>query len=193
MKKKLQKIVVCVLMGFSWYLQVHANENSHSEFIITPTKKKKRSSDELKEEIGCKIQELLEQSTALTLQMGRMQCLVASTASTSSLLHDALGQILQGVSNVQKKCFNAVKKLIDSQKPFKKASKSTLEKTVTALVSVQNGYESATDLLKKLNNTIKKNSDPTSLDKAAESLKKQQKRLQANEISFNQDECLKNI
>ena len=137
------------------------------EFIIKKddqTKINKMSSNTLKEHIGTVAKKSLDGAIELGQQLGVLHVACSSMSDSgkhlekdlskklqlSCELHRHAGQLQQHVARVQKKLSAALEKLIDDQKPFKKAGKIDLRATYVLLEDVQKELNVYRDQVVKL-------------------------------------------
>jgi hypothetical protein len=177
-----------------------------SEFVLSaPTAdSKKRSRNELKEEIGQKIKQASQAATQMLQQLGKLQQdwgkqSVAALKSPSSLqqrlqesgaLHTACGSMCLEVAALQRTYTAAVEKLIENQKPFKKAGRGDLTKTLAILTSMQQQLQSSARAISCLQTSVATvGGDRVAV--VAKRLEQEQTKVHALVVSGQQDGCLK--
>ncbi len=99
-----------------------------STFIVKSDEKKlnKHSANTLKEMLGETARDLFKHSISLSKQLGHFHVAIASKKETARL-HQELGTWQVEVASLQQHCSEVLEKLIENQKPFKKASKQELQ------------------------------------------------------------------
>ncbi len=129
-----------LLMSFSGSVLLSAKTNqSVQEFVIAPrtTLKKKMSSAALKEQIGQLTKRAFNQTTELVHGLGDLGCCLSGRQQQTTELNNkdiaactfAVGTMQKDIASLQKKYSSIVEKLVENDKPFKKASKANLKKT----------------------------------------------------------------
>lgn len=177
----------------------YAQDAAASEFILKPSKEKKKklSASELKEEIGFRTKDLFSCATTIEQKIGNLQCAYAQRQETllqqpldtkaSQLIGQQannikiLGLMTKDLSLLHTKCSAIVEKLIDNQRPFKKASKGVLEKTHETLIASKQKLDQSIRVLSGASSTV-----------VGQVLEDQKKILHAVYESLCLDECLKN-
>jgi hypothetical protein len=201
------KIKLFILLAFCSGQLLATDSKDANEFVIEakPVKKKKMSSNELKEEIGQKTKQVFEHSTQLSEQLGKVQCSLSKVQQeaakkadkpettknillSSATVNQALGVINQEIASVQKMCSSVVEKLIDNHKPFKKASKTDLEQTLEQITSAQQTIQTSASSVREI--STKTASD---ISKLASVLGEEEKKLKTMRTALNNDACLKNL
>jgi len=179
-----------------------------NEFIIAPTpaKKKKMSSNDLKEEIGQKTKQMFDQSTQFSTQLGKVQCTLSTVQQeaakadkpeatkkallASATINQSLGVISQEIASIQKICSSVVEKLIDNHKPFKKASKIELEQTLEQITTAHQTIQASSTRVSHVHSTCK---SVVHIDKLARVLGDEEKKLKTMRTALNNDACLKHL
>lgn len=202
---------VFLIIAVAGMLLCHADvPQSSSEFVITAPKKKKFSTNDLKEQIGYKTKKTFQATTLLNQNMGHVQCAFAHVQKQFENAHAphmkkmlqsgiafnrAVGTIHHDLALMQQTCTSAVDKLINNKKPFKKASKATLETTLNLLVATNQQLESCAVSIKQLHTTLTtaKKVDDVHLKKLNKELEQHEKNIKKLRLSLYQDECLKQV
>lgn len=153
------KIKVFFFVGLSWAMffsnvYVAAGES----FILSKqtTKHKKLSKNEVKEALGQEIRDAFTIATTLVKQAGLCQIAACDVDDvvrardvtafeqhhkTIGLLHKNLGMLHVEVAAVQQTFTHLIERLIDNQKPFKKASRDTLNAALDVLRTVHHSLK----------------------------------------------------
>jgi DNA repair exonuclease SbcCD ATPase subunit len=177
-----------------------------SEFVLSAlaADTKKRSRNELKEEIGQKIKQASQAATQLLQQLGKLQQdwgkqLVVATKAPSNLqqrlqesgaLHTACGAICLEVAALQRTYTAAIEKLIENQKPFKKAGRGDLSKTLAILTNTCQQLQSSARAITYLQTSVV-TVDSGRVVAVAKRLEQEQVKVHALVVSGQQDGCLK--
>lgn len=100
----------------------------HKAYVIKSDDKKlvKQSANSLKEMIGEIARDVAKRSITLSKKIGQLHVMVASK-DHSATLHNVLGKWQVELADVQSRCVEVLEKLLENQKPFKKASKQDLQ------------------------------------------------------------------
>lgn len=172
-------------------------------------KNKKMSKNELKEAIGQEIRDAFTVVTLLGKHSGLCQ-ISACDVEEGLHMHDAaihnnigslqknLGALHVEIAEVQQKFTLLIERLIDNQKPFKKASRDSLNKTFDILrevcsdLKVQNGHISL--LSKRLTSSVKNESGKgtiTLVTSLVEATKNAVAAIKDIEVRLNKHEDLK--
>ena len=114
---------------------------SNQDFVIVPSLRddvtKKMSKNELKENIGLQVRDVLNQCAELNKQIGQIQI---------------------QLSEIEQQLFEKIEKLIDNKPPFKKAGRGELSDSYKILFGVKKELVSQVDRVKRLSVEINKNS-----------------------------------
>jgi len=137
------KLLVMSGLFFSFFNFVKAeNQNvvikkESPSFVIkkATTRGKNKSKTELKESIGGEIKNVLNKCAHVNKQLGEMQI---------------------ELSEMQKQLFDKVEELIDNKKPFKKASREQLNKTLNVVNSVNVKLSEQSGIITQIKNQINK-------------------------------------
>lgn len=107
---------------------------SDQTFIVKQEDKKltKHSANTLKEMLGEMTRDLFKQTISLHKQLGLFHVALDQKKDTGSL-HKILGSWQVEVAQLQNHCSDILEKLIDNQKPFKKATKQELQAAYTSM------------------------------------------------------------
>ncbi len=114
-------------------------------FIVKPEEKKvsKHSPNALKELIGESFRDAFKHSIALGKELGQFHVAIAAKKEAGKL-HQELGVWQIELAALQQHCSEVLEKLIENQKPFKKASKQEL---LDAHKNIQDAQERLRTLL----------------------------------------------
>jgi hypothetical protein len=207
------KVWILVLVMSCWGLradtQVIKASSADQEFLITtpPSKKKKLSCNDLKEELGQKTKRLFDSSTYFSHRLGGVGCMlskvqlestkipsaletVQQVLLSSSNINQSLGMMGQELASLQKTCSLIVEKLIDNQKPFKKATKAMLEQALQQITVAEQQLAGSTQRIKKAQESCK---TTTHLKHMAQLLTDEGKKLKDMRSAIHNDECLKQL
>lgn len=202
MRQKFFLMTICCWVMHS----LIAQSQQPNEFIVKPIiKKKKMSANDLKEEIGEKIKHMFDNTSQLIKHLGSLHCTLATyqkkpcdgsmaqkVLQESALVNESTGTLQQELSVLQTKCSSIAQKLIENSKPFKKASKNILEKSLHVLTQIQEQLSSSATCIARLS-TAKKNNACVQIQSMAKSLQQEIKQIQQARTALNTDECLKNV
>lgn len=173
------------------------------EFVIQPKdqpkKTKKLSVNELKERIGTTTKEAFDTSTTVLSRLGDCHINLAASLEknkknpvSSTCINQSTGDLLKKIAAIQMTFSQALEKLINNQKPFKKAGRADLEHALTSITQAsvdmtnvsQQLHAIATDLQKEV-------TTPHLLEKTNKSLEQQKITLSAIDRRLATDSCLK--
>jgi len=133
LKKKLVFLFNFILIFSSFYFETNAS----SKFIVPEDKNRGRSvsKNELKENIGGEIKNVLHQCASLNRQLGEIQV---------------------ELSKMQKQLFEKVEELIDNKRPFKKASRQQLRETFKVVNKVNQQLKNEATVIQDVKEQIDK-------------------------------------
>jgi hypothetical protein len=173
------------------------------EFLIQPKaqqkKTKKLSIDELKEQIGTTAQEAFNTSTTVLSCLGDCQLHVATilqknktTTLSSASINQTTGAFLKHIATIQMTFSLTLEKLINNQKPFKKASRADLEHSLTCITQASVDMAAITQQLNTIALSLQKEALTSCiLEKTNTSLEQQKVTLSAIDRRLSTDACLK--
>lgn len=139
------------------------------QFVLSkPTHQdKKLSKNELKESIGQEIRDAFNVSTNINKQSGLCQIAMSKVDETAYKnimpLQKTLGELSVELSAVQQKFSHLIERLVDNQKPFKKASHHSLEDAYHILQDVSHGLKGYEGQLTSLNKRLTKTANNNGL------------------------------
>jgi len=173
------------------------------EFVIQPKeqakKTKKLSVNELKERIGTTAKEAFDTSTTVLSQLGDCQINLASSLEknkkapvSSTSINQSSGELLKKIATIQMTFSQALEKLINNQKPFKKAGRADLEHALTTITQASVDMTSVAQQLHTIATDLQKESTiALALEKTKKSLEQQKVTLSAIDRRLATDSCLK--
>jgi len=180
-----------------------ANSAPTQEFVIQPKeqakKTKKLSINELKERIGTTTKEAFDTSTTLLSRLGDCHINLATsleknkkTPISSACINQSTGDLLKKIATIQMTFSQALEKLINNQKPFKKAGRADLEHALTSITQASTDMTNVSQQLHTIATDLQKESTiPLMLEKTNKSLEQQKVTLSAIDRRLATDSCLK--
>ncbi|MFH1643754.1 MAG: hypothetical protein ABIA74_01105 [bacterium] len=128
----LKKINLFVMLFLLFFISLFSQN-----FVIKKesTREKVVSKTELKENIGSEIKNVLHEVSNVSKKLGEIQIELAE---------------------MQKQLFEKVEKLIDNQRPFKKASREELNQTLKVIQSVNSKLSVQSNVVNQIKNEINK-------------------------------------
>ncbi len=126
-----------LIINFSLLFLINFINAEPPSFVIKKetTRGKNKSKTELKENIGGEIKNVLHKCAHVNKQLGEMQI---------------------ELSKMQKQLFDKVEELIDNKKPFKKASREQLNKTLNVVNNVNVKLSEQSGIINQIKNQINK-------------------------------------
>ena len=126
-----------LIINFSLLFLINFINAELPSFVIKKeaTRGKNKSKTELKENIGGEIKNVLHKCAQVNKQLGEMQI---------------------ELSKMQKQLFDKVEELIDNKKPFKKASREQLNKTLNVVNNVNVKLSEQSGIINQIKNQINK-------------------------------------
>lgn len=195
---------VLLILGLQGLGIVYAADGS--EFVLAPTTidTKKRSRNELKEEIGQKIKQASQAATQMLQQLGKFQqdfgkqlVVVGNTSASlqqrlqeSGALHTACGSICSEVAALQHLYTAAIEKLIENQKPFKKAGRAELTKALTILTNTHQQLQRSARAIMCLQSPASA-AGGSCMVALTKKLEQEQVKVHALVLAGQHDDCLK--
>lgn len=180
--------IVVALLCFSSSV-VLAKGSQEQSFIVKQDDKKlsKHSANTLKEMLGESARDLFKQAIALSKQLG--QChVVLDHNKEATALHKALGAWQVEIANVQNHCSEILEKLIENQKPFKKATKQELQ---AAYTSMQEGMTTMNSLVASIKKHQSSFVGMTEFSSVVASVREHTTQTSDLQKTFNTHTCLK--
>jgi len=128
----MQKFIFPLLLTL--FVQVIASPQEANLFIVKPDEKKlnKHSANTLKEMLGESARDTFKRSISLSKQLGQFHVALAAKKEAGTL-HQELGTWQIEIASLQQHCSEVLEKLIENQKPFKKATKQELQVAYTSM------------------------------------------------------------
>ena len=183
------------------------------EFIIPKQEhQKKLSCDTLKEKIGDTTKELFDSTTLLVHTIGDIELALSRTQCTyvtkQPCTHEHLKKVMQAcaacnqscgnihkeLASLQKRCSAIGEKLMDNERPFKHASRSNLETSLSLLSTIhqrlQQGIEKLRSTISHL--TLSKRDVHDAVDGVAKELQTHERMMRGASSALCSDQCLKN-
>jgi len=155
-------------------LQVGAQPGVQTtDFIIKPVKTKKLSVNQLKENIGQATKNLFQTTTSMNKQLGTLHIdiahaqgvftsakghhlLMPAVLQQSSQITKTFGVLQMELASLQNKFSGIIEKLVENQRPFKKASRTDLESALQIIENVNKELESNVSVCKNMSANVKK-------------------------------------
>jgi len=185
-----------------------------SEFVVKPKKKKKLSTNALKEKIGDTAKEALDHSTHLAGQLGSIQCCFSSfqqkltqakhedsffkeIVCCCSPFNQSLGVIQKQLSSLQNSFSQSIERIINNWRPFKKATKQVLHKSLDCVGEAREKLAQASRSLQLISAEMTKieiDDDKAiikQVKRVTSSLKKQEQVISDLYEAISADACLK--
>jgi chromosome segregation ATPase len=183
------------------------------EFVIPKQEhRKKLSCDTLKEKIGDTTKELFDSTTLLghtigdiELALSRTQCACVTKQQCThehlkkivrvcAACNQSCGAIHKELATLQKRCSTIGEKLMDNERPFKHASRSVLETSLSLLSTLhqrlQQGIEKLRGALSHM--TLSERDVHEVVDSVAKELQSQERMMHGASSALCSDQCLKN-
>ena len=192
--------IFLLLVGIIWSALTHAKTNQPTqEFVITPkvAQQKKMSAGAFKEQLGKVTKQAFDQTTTLVHGLGALGCSLASQHQNKYVTQCifAMGTMQKDIASLQKKYSSIVEKLVENDKPFKKATKANLKITNDTLEHAHQQLALCAQKVTQMRAALNKKETATAvmLQKQVTVLHEQHVVLNGLLKKMVSDECLKTV
>ena len=187
--------IFLLLVGIVWSALTHAKTNQPTqEFVITPkvAQQKKMSAGAFKEQLGKVTKQAFDQTTVLVHGLGDLGCRLSGIKSSVDCIF-VVGTMQKDLASLQKKYSSIVEKLVENDKPFKKASKVNLKHANDVLAHAHQQLALCAQKVAQMRTELNKKEtvSVSLLQKHAQRLQEQHALLSGLLRAMAADECLK--